>query len=190
MDLRSHTADYRAGFLAGLIAGVADEAVFTGLSLAQGVSPWVKEKATAALSLGADVLQAPDHFRLSIFLVAMAVHFTLAAVFGLIGAALLRDRPVGWSVVVGLLFGLAIYAVSYYAIAPLYAPWLESLRATPAMVAKHAVFGLVFALVYVFLRRPVERRTGLERRIHGGQAEAGRRRLVDRRAVPAYVLAR
>jgi hypothetical protein len=157
--------------------------------MAQGVSPWVKEKATAALSLGADVLQAPDHFRLSIFLAAMAVHFALAAVFGLIGAALLRNRPLGWSLVLGLLFGLAIYTISYYAIAPLYAPWLTSLRAMPAMIAKHAVFGVVFALAYVFLRRPVERRSGFERRIHGGQAQPGRRRVVDRRAVPAYVLA-
>ncbi|MGE5639169.1 MAG: hypothetical protein ACM30H_03680 [Clostridia bacterium] len=190
MDLRSHTADYRAGFLAGIIAGIVDEAVLTGLALVQGASPWAGMKATAAIALGADVLQAPDGFRLSLFLVAMAVHFTLAVLFGLIGAALMRASSLGTSLAIGILFGLAIYAVDFYLFAPLYAPWMVALRAMPAVIATHALFGLVLALAYVLLRRPVERRSGLERRIHGGQLEAGRRRLVDRRAVPAYVLAR
>jgi hypothetical protein len=185
-DIRPRSADFRAGLIAGLIAGLVDEILITGLALAQGASPWTGMKGVAAMALGPGVLEASDAFHPGIFVAAMTVHFLLSIVFGLIAAGLIRNAPAGFGLLIGLLFGLAIYTIDFYLFAPLYFPWMTAARAMPAVIATHAIFGVVLSAAYLALRHG-ERRSGIERRIWMGQADAGRRRLRDRRHPPVLV---
>ena len=180
MRLPPRDADWRAGLWAGLIAGLVDEALLAGMALLQGASPWSGMKASAAMALGPGVLEAPDAFSLKIVVAALAIHFALSMVLGIVAAALLRRHGAAACLAIGVVYGLAVYTIDFFVFAPLYFPWLVPMRALAIVPASHALFGLVLAAAYVALRIR-ERRSGLERRTHLGQIEPGRRRLADRR---------
>lgn len=86
-------------------------------------------------------------------MVAMLVHFALAIVYGLIGAALFRRFGYGAAAGAGLLFGLIIYFVNFYPIANAMFPWFADARGGVS-VFSHALFGVVLGVAYVALRRP------------------------------------
>ena len=48
--------------------------------------------------------------------------------------------------IIGAAFGLVIYAVNFYALAPLF-PWFADLRGWSALIG-HVVFGISAALIY------------------------------------------
>src|SRR5256885_1524207 len=104
--------DWKAGFWAGVIAGVIDEALLWALMLAQGMSPLAGAPMGAAVILGPDVLQSPP--TAEIVAASLAVHFALSILFGLILAALIGRASRGPGLLIGLAFGLAIWWVNYF----------------------------------------------------------------------------
>ena len=141
--------NWSAAIKASLIAGV----VFLILELALvatvgGESIWGPPRMIGAILLGEGVLPPPATFDLPSFVAALAVHFALSLIYGLI-FALVADRA-GWSLgvasVVGLLFGLLLYAVNFYGMTAVF-PWFAMARNEISIFA-HAMFGLVLGYSY------------------------------------------
>lgn len=154
-ELRRST-DWKAGALAGLIAGV----VFLMLEMAlvwmvQGMSPWGPPYMMAAMVLGEDVLPAMGTwatFDLTIVMIAMMIHFPLAVLYGLLGAWLIHRLDLAGATMFGAGLGLAIYLANFYVIAPLAFPWFEMAQNWISVFA-HIVFGAVIAIAYIALRK-------------------------------------
>jgi len=119
--------DWKAGALAGLIAGV----VFMMLEMAmvwlfQGESPWAPPRMIAAMVLGQGVLPQPGTpatFNLAILMAATVIHLVLAVVYGLIGAVLASRLGLAEATGLGSACGLAIYLINFYSIAATTFPW-------------------------------------------------------------------
>ena len=139
----------RAGLWAGWIAGVVDHAVLIAAMLAYGLSPWIHARATAAMVLGPGVLQENSP---RVFLAAVAVHFALSLVYGVVVARLVRGRGWGAAIAIGAGFGLAVWMVNYYVISPLAFPWLVPNGTLPGMPFAHLVLGVTAAACYLRLR--------------------------------------
>ncbi len=147
--------DWKAGAWAGVIAG----AVFMMLEMGMvwmfmGHSPWGPPHMIAAMALGKDVLPPPDAwapFDMTIMMVAMMIHFLLSIVYGLVGAWLVHRFDWTGALMIGAAFGLAIYIVNFYFIAPLAFPWFTMARNWVSVFA-HVMFGAALGIAYVWLR--------------------------------------
>ncbi len=139
----------KAAIWAGLMAG-AVFVLFEMLLVATvgGDSPWAPPRMMAAIALGRDVLPPPATFDLGIMGAGMAVHFALSILYAFIlGWAISRWRlGLSVSILVGIVFGLAIYAVNFYLFTDLF-PWFAMARNWMTILA-HAVFGAVLGSVY------------------------------------------
>ena len=143
------------GVWAGLIAG----AVFIVLEMVMvwglmGASPWGPPHMMAAMILGQGVLPpegtyAP--FDMGIMMAAMAVHVPLSIVFGLIGAWIVHRFDLAVALLVGAVYGWAIYILNFLIIAPVLFPWFGMARGGLSIVA-HVIFGAVLTASYIALR--------------------------------------
>jgi uncharacterized membrane protein YagU involved in acid resistance len=155
-ELHSVT-DWKAGVWAGVIAGV----VFMMLEMSMvwlfmGESPWAPPHMIAAMALGKDVLPQPGTwapFDMKILITAMLVHFPLSIAYGLIGAWLMHRFDWLGALAIGAAFGLAIYLLNFYLIAPAAFPWFEMARNWISVLA-HVIFGAVLGVSYIGLRKP------------------------------------
>lgn len=147
--------DWKAGAWAGVIAGV----VFMMLEMVHGLDvhgpePVAPPHMIAAMVLGKDVLPPPQAwapFDTTVMMVAMVVHFALSIVYGLAGAWLVHRFDWTGALMIGAAFGLAIYVVNFYFIAPAAFPWFTMARNGVSVFA-HVMFGAVLGLAYVWLR--------------------------------------
>ena len=155
-DIARHDSTFHwgAGVGAGLIAGLVFLIAEMGLVwLVNGQSPWGPPRMIVAMVMGRDVLPPPATFELTMFAVAGLIHFALAVVYGLIAVLLMRRLSTGLAMLIGLLFGVAIYYVSFYPIADAMFPWFADARGGVSLFS-HALFGAVLGLGYAMLRRP------------------------------------
>jgi ABC-type sulfate transport system permease subunit len=154
-ELHSVT-DWRAAALAGVIAGL----VFLMLEMVlvwmvQGQSPWGPPHMIAAMVLGSEVLPSMGTwapFDLKIVLSAMAIHFPMAIVYGLVGAWLMHRFDWVGAMMIGAALGLAAYIVNFYLIAPMAFPWFEMGRNWIGAFS-HIMFGLTLGVAYIWLRK-------------------------------------
>jgi uncharacterized membrane protein YagU involved in acid resistance len=150
------STDWHAALWAALIAGLAFMMMEMGLVwLIQGQSPWAPPHMIAAIAWGEKILPLPGTwaaFNGTVLMTAMMIHMLLSVVLGMLGAQLLRGAGMGRGLVVGAVFGLAIYVVNFYFIAPLAFPWFVMARNWISAFS-HIMFGFVFALTYIVLRR-------------------------------------
>jgi hypothetical protein len=148
--------DWRAGALAGVIAGLAFLMLEMFLVwMVEGQSPWGPPHMMAAMVLGSDVLPlmgtwAP--FDMTIVMTAMMIHFPLAIAYGLVGAWLMHRFDWAGAITVGASLGLAIYIVNFYLIAPMMFPWFEMGRNWIGAFS-HIVFGVIVGVAYIGLRK-------------------------------------
>jgi len=145
----------KAAVWAGLIAGV----VFMMLEMALvgtvgGDSPWAPPRMIAAIAMGEGVLPPPATFDAAIMTVAMMVHLTISVLLGAILGWIISHWRMNLvtAVVLGTLFGLAVYFVDFYIMTAIF-PWFAMARGTISIVA-HAIFGLVLGWAYHALARP------------------------------------
>lgn len=146
----------RIHWASGVGAGVIAGAVFLVLEMFMvwaflGQSPWGPPRMIAAMVLGQDVLPPPAAFSLGIVLVAMAIHFTLSILLGLVGAALFSRFAFGGATVVGAIYGFAVYFINFYLIAPAVFPWFTNAQNWVSFIA-HVIFGAVMGAAYAWLR--------------------------------------
>lgn len=109
----------------------------------------------ASIALGESVVrgEAPASI---VFLAAAAVHLQLSMIYARLLAGMIHRRRPSRALVIGALFGAALYLLNYYAFAALF-PWFASARG-PAALAAHVAFGVIAAWVYKRLTLRPERR--------------------------------
>lgn len=143
-----------AGALAGLIAGLVFlMAEMMLVWLVYGQSSWGPPRMIAAMVMGKEVLPPPATFDLVVVMVAMAIHFTVSILLGLVGALLFGRLGLAAAAALGVAFGLVIYYVNFYPIADALFPWFAEAR-NGVSIFSHALFGLVLGVAYVMCARP------------------------------------
>jgi uncharacterized membrane protein YagU involved in acid resistance len=156
-DELHRATDWSAAAWAAVIAGVVFMMLEMGMvSLFMGESPWAPPHMIAAMALGKDVLPRPDTyapFTAKIMTTAMVIHMMLSVVYGLIVGWLVHRFDRAGGLAIGALFGIAIYVVNFYLIAPALFPWFQMAQNWISAFA-HTVFGLVAGGAYMALRKP------------------------------------
>jgi hypothetical protein len=150
---RARQPDWAAAVAAGLVGGgllmVLDLLWSVG-----GGNPWRTSQLVAAMLLGQDVLQSST-FSIGVVTLALAVHYVLGIVFGVLLAIVIAgfhyEANPGVLEAIGLVFGAGLYLVNFHMMANFF-PWMAELRGWAAFIA-HLVFGLTVALAYPWLER-------------------------------------
>lgn len=134
---------------AALIAGLVGAVVFLVLEMA--LLPLLGVSALAPLHMIAAIIVGPEALAMSttvgIVLTALVVHFFLSIIYAFILGALVNKRRVGPALLIGLVFGLALYLVNFFVFTGVF-PWFSEARNWVSIVA-HLAFGAVVAIVYV-----------------------------------------
>ena len=137
-----------------VVAGLAAGAILMVLELCWSAtlgdgSPWIVSRKVAALVMGQEALQSTA-FSLGVITVALVTHYALGIFSGVAIGTLIAgfhwETSLGMMQIIGAAFGLVIYAVNFYALAPLF-PWFADLRGWSALIG-HVVFGISAALIY------------------------------------------
>lgn len=150
-DAGSRGAGLKAGALAGLIAGAVFMMMEMGLVAMAGDSPWGPPRMIAAIVMGEGVLPPPATFDLMILMAAMAVHFMLSIVIGVVFALVARRFGLVMAVVAGAVLGLGLYVVNFYGFTAIF-PWFAMARNMISIVS-HIAFGVVLGLSYRMLAK-------------------------------------
>lgn len=144
--------DWRSAVIAGVVAGIVFlVAEMIGRAAVIGGSPWIPFRYIAAIVMGAEALPPPPGFDPVIFVVALLVNFVLSIIFSLILAAIVHEWELVVGIVVGALFGLALYAINYYTFTRFF-PWFFPIR-NWTDVLSHILFGATAGGVYELLER-------------------------------------
>jgi len=151
------TTDWAAaavsGFAAGAVLMVLD-LLWSAVFSPEG--PWRTSHMIAPIFVGSQSLPTSGYqFSLEVVAIALAIHYALGTVFGLVIAALLAqlklDSSPGIATVAGASMGFALYVINFDLLVVFF-PWLVALRGV-ATIAAHVVFGVVAALLYCRLKR-------------------------------------
>jgi len=152
-----HATDWAAAAVSGFAAG----AVLMVLDLFWSAvfhpdGPWRTSHMIAPIFLGADsVHTAPYHFSVAVVSIALATHYALGIVFGLILAAAMAqlrlDTTANRAALSGAVLGSLLYLVNFGVLVRWF-PWLSDLRGWDTHAA-HVVFGIVAAVLYWRLKR-------------------------------------
>jgi hypothetical protein len=174
MELRQHLIQWersRPDWVVAAVAGFAAGAVLMVLDLLWSAfvdpsGPWRTSHMIAPIVTGADAARAPSYgFSVGVVAIALAVHYVLGIVFGLILAAIMTplhlDSTLEKAIGTGAVFGIVLYLVNFYGLVSLF-PWLVELRGWPTTGA-HLVFGVVAALLYAKLGRAAPTKSGAAR---------------------------
>ncbi|MDB5752353.1 MAG: putative rane protein [Ramlibacter sp.] len=147
------TAAAVSGFAAGAVLMVLD-LIWSALFHPDG--PWRTSHMIAPIFIGTDALKATGYgFSVGVVAIALATHYLLGMVFGLVMGAVLTqfklDASASLALAAGAILGIALYLVNFDLLVGFF-PWLAELRG-PATIAAHVLFGVVTALLYRRLRR-------------------------------------
>ena len=144
-----------AGALAGLGGGLVMWVVSTLLSEALGLDLWFQPKVIASLVLGPSVV-AQAGFAAGAVLVGALIHLTMAVLLGVLFEIFMRrvarlPSDLGVPELTGLTYGMLIWLVDYFVVAPVLSPLLLQIYA-PALIIQNIVYGAVTGLLYSVLR--------------------------------------
>lgn len=144
-----------SGFAAGAVLMVLD-LIWSTIFTADG--PWRTSHMIAPIFVGPESLRSSDYkFSVGVVAIALATHYALGIVFGLVMAALMApldlDATLGRALATGAVFGVALYLINFRVVVRFF-PWLAELRGWETQAA-HLVFGIVAALLYWRLKRTV-----------------------------------
>lgn len=142
------TAAAVAGFAAGAVLMVLD-LIWSAAYAPEG--PWRTAHMIAPIFTGPESLKAADYkFSVGIVALALATHYVLGIIGGLVMAAGMvqfkLDTMPGRAIVAGACFGAALYVINFGIGVRLF-PWLAELRGAESFAA-NVVYGIVAALLY------------------------------------------
>jgi hypothetical protein len=162
LQMRSHEHDWHRrvpDWPTAIAAGLVGGAVLMVLELlwsttVNGGNPWQISYQVAAIVLGPQVLQATS-LSLGVVAVALATHYALGIVFGLVLAAIIAgfhyESSATMLQLIGVVFGSLLYLLNFYAMAAFF-PWIAELRGWATFIG-HLVFGLTVVMTYMWLQR-------------------------------------
>jgi hypothetical protein len=147
------TAAAVAGFAAGAVLMVLD-LIWSSIFAVDG--PWRTSHMIAPIIIGQERLSTSGYgFSIGVVALALATHYVLGIVFGLLMAAGMAQFNLaatpGRALVTGAAFGLVLYLINFHVVARFF-PWLIDLRGWETQAA-HVAFGVVAALLYWRLKR-------------------------------------
>ena len=150
------SVDPRAAVLAGVAAGVTATAAQLLLwSVFWDAMPGIffrDARLAAAIVLGSEVLPPPATLDWPVLIVAAAVHFALSIIYAIILAVLVSGFDRAISLVIGALYGLALFAINMYGFTAVF-PWFSMTRDWITLTA-HPVFGVSAAGFYKIRCQP------------------------------------
>jgi hypothetical protein len=136
-----------------VIAGAVFAVIEVALAWAvKGQSPWTPLHMIGAIGLGPDAMTPPDTFDLKIIGVAVLIHFALAILYGVILAVIIQRLGTTTAVVVGALYGLALYFINFYGFTRWF-PWFADARDWVSILS-HIVQSGLMAGLYKVMARP------------------------------------
>src|SRR5215831_11105631 len=113
-----------ASVIAGLVFAVLEIAM---VPMIQGKSPWAPLHMIGAIALGPGAMASPDTFDLGIVATAVVVHMVLAIIYGIILAYIVTRATTGMAVLIGAVYGLALYFINFYGFSKWF-PWFAEAR--------------------------------------------------------------
>ena len=142
----------KAALWAAIIAGM----VFMMLEMIMvpvfmGGSPWGPPRMIAAIGMGERVLPPPATFDAGVMMVAMLIHLGLSVILAFLFALIARGRPIGMATLIGGVFGLVIYLISFYGMTAVF-PWFAMACGWISIFA-HSAYGAVLGWVYASVAR-------------------------------------
>ena len=160
LGLRS-TQRHATDWIAAAVAGFAAGAVLMVLDLVWSAlfnpgGPWRTSHMIAPIFLGENAVPASGgEFAIGVVTIALATHYALGIVFGLVLAAAMvqfgLDETPMKGVGAGAVFGAVLYVVNFDLMVVFF-PWLAELRGADTLAA-HILFGCVAGLLYWRLKR-------------------------------------
>ena len=147
----SWSAAIRAGIVAGVVATGAQMVLWWVFTDDLPEILYRDARLTAAMLMGPEVLPPPPAFDWTVMAVATLIHFAISIAYSLLLACLIFRLGVVLAVLVGSLYGLALYAINMYGVTAIF-PWFSAARDWITIVA-HVVFGISLASTYKALSR-------------------------------------
>jgi hypothetical protein len=132
-----------AGMAAGVVATVAQIALWWAASVPLPEILFRDARLTAAIVMGREVLPPPATFAWSVMLVATLVHFALSIAYGLALSVFIGRVGTDLALLLGAVFGIFLYAINMYGFTFVF-PWFAAARDWITAVT-HVVFGVVAA---------------------------------------------
>ena len=147
------TFSWKDSVYAGLIGGVIMMMLeMIMVPLFNMGTAWGPPRMMAGIILGADAAPPPATFDFWILMAGLMVHLTMSIIFALILDAIINNMSFIWALVVGAVFGYALYLVNFYVIADWWFPWFT--KATSWVTGfTHITFGISAAWAYKALTR-------------------------------------
>jgi len=157
MELHMHShhyvrrlPDWTAAAVSGLAAGALLMVVELFWStMVAGVNPWGTTRMIAAILMGPDVLQT-SLFSIGTVAAALAIHFVLGAVLGMILAFIIApfqlDSSMGMVLLAGAVFGLLVYLFDFHVMTRFFT-WFADARGWHTVVG-HLIFGMAASACY------------------------------------------
>ncbi len=142
------------GAIAGIVGGLAMIVVAAMLSISLGHDIWQEPRQIATIFYGPAALAPGAGFAPVIAgtIVHFAISAALGAIFGIVSRRMLRlPSDYGVPVVAGLIYGLLVWMVAFFAFLPVFIPALLDTYA-PSFIIQNLVYGAVTGLVYSQLR--------------------------------------
>ena len=145
------------GAVMGIVAGmvfILFELIIAGITGPSAVMPL---RAISAVVLGPGALE-PSVNVVAAVIIGLIVHFVLAAIFGLIFGMIawgIRSLTDGVGALVGAAaaYGLVLWIVNFYVIAPRTFPWFTEANPVVQFFAHTVFYGAVLGLLLVGARR-------------------------------------
>ncbi|MGH8809445.1 MAG: hypothetical protein ACREX0_16345 [Noviherbaspirillum sp.] len=141
--------DWIAAAVSGFVAGAVLMVLELIWSAIGDVSPWTTTNMIAAITMGSDVMQS-NEFDFSVIMAALLTHYVLGTVYGMILAAIIApfhfDSSPGLAMLIGAVFGLALYLLNFYGMVRFF-PWFAEMRNWVTVWA-HVIFGMTAAFMY------------------------------------------
>lgn len=100
----------------------------------------------AAIIIGQEVLPPPETFDWQVMFIAIEIHFILSIVYVIILSQLLDRLKLKSSLIMGGVYGLALFTINMYGFVILF-PWFGETRDWITVIA-HIIFGVSAAGVY------------------------------------------
>lgn len=147
----------RQGAIGGIIAGLvfaAFEMIASAAMMGIG-AVFMPLRMIGAIALGPEAVE-PTFAIWVAGAAGVVVHIVLAALYGMIFTVIVGGlRSAMWDVLLGFLFGLALWLINFYVIAPMAFPWFLEANPVVQFIAHTVFFGAALGL-YIWRARPAE----------------------------------
>lgn len=138
-----------AGGIAGAVFGMAEMLMAW---MFMGQSPWGPPRMIAAMLMGKSVLPPPAAFEMGIMMMAMAIHFMLSIVLGMIFSWIVHRLSGTSATAIGVVFGLTVYFVNSHLMLPFFTGSTQAHYGVN--LANHLIYGVALGSAYAGMRQP------------------------------------